>query len=154
MHPPVLSSGWLTATRRSNLQWVHCLHFAASLHCSMLATSVCFCSHDARSLFCFFWFQSSGTICRTRLRRTNCVIHCRGKVSQLFQQDCVGRYIMLRPWLRFGVAVWLFFFIQREINYFVTHDGPFSLLYLLLHPFRKEIMLLPCCPSGPDDILP
>jgi hypothetical protein len=151
MHPPVLSSDWLTATRRSNLQWVHCLLFAASLCCSMLATSVCFCSHDSRSLFCFFWLQSSGTICHTRLRRTNCVIHYRGKVSQLCQQNCVGRYIMFRPWLRFGVAVRLFCFIQREIYDFMTHDGHFSLLCLLLPPWRKEIMRMLCSLSGPGD---
>jgi hypothetical protein len=153
MRPPVLSSDWLTATRRSNLQWVHCLHFAASLHCSMLATSVCFCSHDARSLFCFFCLQSSGTICHTRLRRTNCVIHCREKVSQLCQQDCLGYYVMFRPWLRFGFVVRLFFFIQREIYDFVKLDGPFSLLYLLLPPLRTESMLMLNVLRSPTDAL-
>jgi len=53
--------------------------------------------------------------------------------------------------LRYGVAVRLFFFIRREVYDVMTHDGPFSLLYPLLPPFRKEIMLLPCCLSGPAD---
>jgi hypothetical protein len=120
----------------------------------MLATSVCFCSRDARSLFWFFWFQS-GTICHTRFRRMNCMIHCWGKVSQLCLSAGLRgllRYVQSVTF-RFGVALRLFFFIHREINDFVTHDGPFSLLYLLLPPLRKEIrlMLLPCCLSGPDD---
>jgi len=83
----------------------------------------------------FFWFQS-GTICHTRLRRMNCVIHCWGKVSQLCLSAGLRgllRYVRTVT-VRFGVALRLFFFIHREINYFVTHDGPFSLLYLLLPP--------------------
>jgi hypothetical protein len=145
MHPPFLSCDWLTATRRSDLQWVHCLQLAASLHCSMFATSVCFCSHDSRFLFCFFWFHSSGTTCHTRLRRTNCVIHCRGKVYQLCLSASLRGLLTLcadrdcEIWCCTAVIL----LCSERNKWFYEHDGPFSLLYLFLPPSRKEIIL--CC---------
>ena len=105
MHPSVLSSHWLTATRGSNLRWVHCLQFAASLYYSMFATSVSLSlslsGRDVRSLFCSFWFQSSGTTCHRRLCRTNCVIHLSWKVSQL----CLSAQLR-RLYIVFGPRLW------------------------------------------------
>jgi hypothetical protein len=82
------------------------------------------------------------------------VIHCWGESVSTQSAglrgllDCVQTVTV-----RFGAALLLFSFIQREINDIVNTMTPFSQIYLLLPPLRKEtmLMLLLCCLSGPDD---